>query len=212
MFQRRNETKNKKQNHKSVPHWAPLLFSHLSSTFHFTSATHFHLWFSVSALHNAVSAVLALISDLASHTNPSPAARLLFTQSRPLPATTATQLSPVSFMVGMRAGLLWLRIDLRESFLGSGRAQHRVSKRMNSWLGKKKKNLNYTGMWHMFVWRLQCAVHGSGWLLLQGETLGQTELVRPHVIATPSSFQCPVGRLIESCCVAITSYVLMYVQ
>lgn len=39
----------------------------------------------------------------------------------PLPATTATQLSPVSFMVGMRTGLLWLRIELWESFSGSGK-------------------------------------------------------------------------------------------
>lgn len=45
---------------------------------------------------------------------------------RPLPATTATQLSPVSFIVGMHTGLLCLRIELWESFAGSGRAQHRV--------------------------------------------------------------------------------------
>lgn len=100
---------------------------------------------------------------------------------RPLPATTATQLSPVSFIVGMRTGLLWLRIELWESFAGSGRVQHRVSERMNSWHGK---NLSHMGMWHMCVRRLRGAVHGNNWLLLQRETLVQIALVRPHVWAT----------------------------
>lgn len=34
----------------------------------------------------------------------------------PLPATRAMQLSPVSFVVGMHTGLLWLRIEWWESF------------------------------------------------------------------------------------------------
>uniref|UniRef100_A0A3B5KXQ6 PH domain-containing protein n=1 Tax=Xiphophorus couchianus TaxID=32473 RepID=A0A3B5KXQ6_9TELE len=51
-----------------------------------------------------------------SFTSP-PAARLVFTRSRPLPVTTETQLSPVAAMPGMRSGRgSRLRIEMWESF------------------------------------------------------------------------------------------------
>lgn len=91
---------------------------------------------------------LGHIPNLVKHTGPSLLPDWFSHGPRPLPATTATQLSPVSFIVGMRTGLLHLRIEWWERFAGSGRGRRQTSDRMNSWLGK---HLNYMGMWHMCV-------------------------------------------------------------
>lgn len=118
--------------------------------------------FILAFLHSAVrSAVHSLgpVPKHVSHTSPCLLPDWFSHTPRPFPATTATQLSPVSFVVGMRAGLLWLRIELWESCAGGGSAQHQVSQRMNSWVGK---NLGHMGtcQWHLsrthsgtIVWR-----------------------------------------------------------
>lgn len=156
---------------------------------------------------------LGHIPNLVSHTSPSLLPDWFSHSPGPLPATTAMQLSPVSFIVGLRTGLLWLRIELRESFAGSGRALLRVYERMNSWLGK---HLNYMGMWNMCAWSLQGVVHGSDWPLLQRKTLVHVLLVRPCDLATPGSrsysgsFKCVGFKTISYCSVLLVYMSCIY--
>lgn len=128
---------------KPVAPWTPPLPTHLCPARHFTCPAPHSLFYPAclsSAVHAAVLQFGTHSKSLSgSHTRPSLLPDWFSHCPGPLPATTATQLSPVSFMAGMHAGLLWLRIELWESFTGSGRAQHQVSDRMNSWPGKKSQ-------------------------------------------------------------------------
>lgn len=155
---------------------------------YFPHSTRFYFGLLSSAVHAVVLQFGTHSKSLsASHTNPSLLPDWFSHSHGPLPATTATQLSPVSFMVGMRAGLLWLRIELWESFAGSGRASLWEELTVD-----QENNLNYMGMWHMCARRRQGAAHGRDWRLLQREreTLVQIVLVRPRVLASPRATSC----------------------
>ncbi len=117
---------------------------------YFHRSTLFYFGFLPSAVHAAVLQFGTHSKSLSvSHTSPSLLPDWFSHCPGPLPATTATQLSPVSFMVGMHTGLLWLRIELWESFAGSGE-----STTATLWTVDLEKNLNYMGMWHTCAWRV----------------------------------------------------------
>lgn len=163
---------------------------------HFYRSTLFYSGFLPSAVHAAVLQFgTHSKSRSVSHTSPSLLPDWFSHSPGPLPTTTATQLSPVSFMVGMHTGLLWLRIELWESFAGSGQ-----STTASLWEDEQLTWKKISTIWECGICVLGGyvgAVHGSDWLLLQRETLVQIVLVRPHVFASLRATSC--NQFIQMC-------------
>lgn len=94
---------------------------------------------------------------------PSPLLPDWFSHSpRPLPETTAMQLSPVSFTVGMRDGLLRLRIELWERWECIAPTH---SDRMNSQPGGYRQLVGMC-QWHLgcvCARKTRCSVDGINW-------------------------------------------------
>lgn len=117
----------------------PTLHIFLQHATSFTRSTLFYLHVLSSVIHAAVQQFGTHSKSLSvSHTSPSLLPDWFSHCPGPLPATTATQLSPVSFMVGMHTGLLWLRIELWESFSLESGESATPSLREDEQLSRKK--------------------------------------------------------------------------
>lgn len=128
--------------HKPVTQLRPLLPTHLSSTAHFTSPARRSFILVLCHQQSMLQfCSLGHIPNLVSHTSPSLLPDWFSHSPWPLPATTAMQLSPVSFVVGMRTSLLWLRIELWESFRWKWESNNTKSPRDDEQLTRKKSQL-----------------------------------------------------------------------